>query len=186
MRFKGLTTISLAALAVLVAYLVGALIVVGYSLLDAQAQLGTAERPLQSIISHTDPLAYQVNQVNGNLTGIEQALHPVHGQAGSINSSLGSAQTDLASTDSGAAAVDTQASAIAGHLGAINLNLASTDHSVSAATPTVAGILDEASRLGRLLQPIQSDLFDVTGELANTNYHVASTCHKLPPTNGSC
>lgn len=186
MRFKSLTAVSIAVLAVLVGYLVAALVVVGYNLLDAQAQLGVARRPLQSIIGHTDPLAYQIGKVNGSLSGIEQALHPVHGQAGQINASLTQAQTNLGSTDAAAGSVDTQAAAIAGHVRSIDTNLASTDQRVSAAAPTVGGILSEAQRLGQLLQPIQADLFGVSGQLVNTKYHLASTCHKLPPTNGRC
>lgn len=173
-----LTTLSLAAYAVLTAAVLICVGLTGSALLEANDRLATIDTALTSVKGHADPLTYEVTKVNDSLTAIEQSLSPLHSQADTLNGTLSQVQQTLTTADGTVKSVSTIAGTAETSLVPADSNLQATDHSVGHANPNVGTLVSQASEALGILGPVENDLSTISGLLAGTNGHLSSACHK--------
>jgi hypothetical protein len=174
-----LTTLSLAAYAVLTAAVLICVGLTGTALLSANDRLASIDTALTSVKGHADPLTFEVTKVNGSLTAIDQALSPLHSQADTLNGVLAQVQTTLTSADGTVKTVNGLAATAETSLVPADQNLASTDRSVGHANPNVGVIQGQAAQALGILSPVENDLATISGLLIGTNGHLSSSCKKI-------
>ncbi len=173
-----LTTISLAAYAVLTAAVLICVGLTGSALLEANDRLAAIDTALTSVKGHADPLTFQVTKVNDSLTAIEQSLAPLHSQADTLNGILAQVQQTLTAADGTVKSVNGKATSAEGSLVPADQALASTDKALIHANPNVGLISSQASEALGILSPVENDLSTISGLLSKTNVHLNSACKK--------
>jgi hypothetical protein len=173
-----LTTLSLAAYAVLTAAVLICVGLTGSALLEANDRLASIDTALTSVKGHADPLAFQVTKVNDSLVAIEQSLAPLHSQADTLNGILGQVQQTLTTADGTVKDVNGKAGTAEGSLVPADQALAGTDKALIHANPNVGTISSEASQALGILTPVEGDLHAISGLLGTTNGHLSSACKK--------
>ncbi|MGH7746096.1 MAG: DUF948 domain-containing protein, partial [Candidatus Dormibacteria bacterium] len=156
-----LTTLSLAAYAVLAGAVIICVGLTGSALMQANDRIGAIDTALTSVKGHADPLTYQVTKVNDSLTAIEQSLAPLHSQADTLNGMLSQVQQTLGTANGTVGSVSGLAINAEGSLAPADQDLAATDVSLgqNGHTDTNVGtITSQAAAALAILGPVQNDL----------------------------
>ncbi len=174
-----ITTLSLAAYAVLTAAVLICVGLTGSALLEANDRLGAIDTALTSVKGHADPLTYQVTKVNDSLTAIEQSLSPLHSQADTLNGTLSQVQQTLSHRRRHGEERQRHRRHRRGQPGPGRPGPRRHRHSAGPrATPTSAPSASQATEALGILGPVENDLSTISGLLIGTNGHLSSACHK--------